>query len=76
VRYGLATIGLLARSVIDRIGVGRWQLVERPWHADIVSRVREEQLRLGQTTTKASLPGASVPAGLAPAESGQTQPSS
>jgi 2-polyprenyl-3-methyl-5-hydroxy-6-metoxy-1,4-benzoquinol methylase len=76
VRYGLATIGLLARSVIDRIGVGRWHLVERPWHADIVSRVREERLRLGQATTKASLAGASVPAGLAPAEPGQARPSS
>ncbi len=50
-RYGLATLGLLARSVIDRAGVGRWQLVERAWHADVVDRVRDERQRLGQAAT-------------------------
>ena len=29
VRYGLSTIGLLVRDVIDRTGVAGWPLVER-----------------------------------------------
>jgi hypothetical protein len=68
VRYGLSTIGLLARDVIDRTGVGRWPLVERAWHADIVYRVRDEGHRLGQATTPASPIGVSGPAEVPPAE--------
>jgi 2-polyprenyl-3-methyl-5-hydroxy-6-metoxy-1,4-benzoquinol methylase len=65
-RYGLATIGLLARDAIHRIGVGRWQLLQRAWHADVVYRVREERQRLGQARPQAS--PLSGPAGEAPAE--------
>jgi 2-polyprenyl-3-methyl-5-hydroxy-6-metoxy-1,4-benzoquinol methylase len=65
VRYGLSTIGLLARHGIDRIGVGRWRLLERAWHADVVYRVRDERHRLGQATTPASPIRASRPAATA-----------
>jgi 2-polyprenyl-3-methyl-5-hydroxy-6-metoxy-1,4-benzoquinol methylase len=68
VRYGLATIGLLARDVIDRTGVGRWQLVERAWHADVVYRVRDERHRLGQATAPASPLRVRGPTGVPPAE--------
>jgi hypothetical protein len=68
VRYGLATIGLLARYVIDRTGVGRWQLVERAWHADVVCRVRDERYRHGQATTPASPIRVPGPAGGPPTE--------
>jgi 2-polyprenyl-3-methyl-5-hydroxy-6-metoxy-1,4-benzoquinol methylase len=74
VRYGLSTIGLLARYVIDRIGVGRWRLIERAWHADVVYRVRDERHRLGQAApTRSSLSG---PAEAAPAEPHQAWPMS
>ena len=48
VRYGLATIGLLARERVHRAGGTRWQLLERAWHADVLYRVREERHRLAQ----------------------------
>jgi 2-polyprenyl-3-methyl-5-hydroxy-6-metoxy-1,4-benzoquinol methylase len=54
VRYGLSTMRLLARDLIDRIGVGRWQLVERAWHAELVYRLRDERHRLGQATATTS----------------------
>jgi 2-polyprenyl-3-methyl-5-hydroxy-6-metoxy-1,4-benzoquinol methylase len=68
VRYGLSTIGLLARHVIDRIGVGRWRLVEPAWHADVVYRVRDERHRLGQATPASPI-RVSGPAAVPPAES-------
>ena len=67
-RYGLATIGLLARDVIDRAGVGRWQLVERAWHAEVIYRVRDERHRLGQATTPASPIRVPGPAEVPPTE--------
>jgi len=68
VRYGLSTVGLLARHVVDRIGVGRWQLVERAWHADVVYRVRDERHRPGQATPASPI-RVSGPAEVPPAES-------
>jgi hypothetical protein len=53
-RYGLSTIGLLARDLIDRIGVGRWPLIEPAWHAEVVYRVRDERHRAGQATATTS----------------------
>jgi 2-polyprenyl-3-methyl-5-hydroxy-6-metoxy-1,4-benzoquinol methylase len=74
VRYGLSTIGLLARHVIDRAGVGRWRLVERAWHGDVVSRVRDERQRLRQATTQASPIHVSGSAGVPPAEPHRARP--
>ncbi|HZA82888.1 MAG TPA: hypothetical protein VFC13_15690, partial [Actinomycetes bacterium] len=54
VRYGLSTIGLLARDLIDRVGVGRWPLIEPAWHAEVVYRVRDERHRAGQATATTS----------------------
>ena len=68
VRYGLSTIGLLARDVIDRTGVGRWPLVERAWHADVIYRARDERHRLGQAATPPSPVRVSGPAGVPPDE--------
>jgi 2-polyprenyl-3-methyl-5-hydroxy-6-metoxy-1,4-benzoquinol methylase len=54
VRYGLSTIGLLARDLVDRVGVGRWPLIEPAWHAEVVYRVRDERHRAGQATATTS----------------------
>jgi 2-polyprenyl-3-methyl-5-hydroxy-6-metoxy-1,4-benzoquinol methylase len=76
VRYGLLTIRLLARSVIDRAMGGRWPLVERAWHADVVHRVRDERHRLGQARPSASPVPAAGPAGAPPAEPRRARPMS
>jgi hypothetical protein len=76
VRYGLATIGLLARDVIDRTRVGRWQLLERAWHAEVIYRARDERHRLGQATTPASPIRVPGPAGVPPAEPHRAWPMS
>jgi 2-polyprenyl-3-methyl-5-hydroxy-6-metoxy-1,4-benzoquinol methylase len=74
VRYGLATIGLLARDLVHRAGVGRWQLLQHAWHADVVYRVRDERQRPGQARTPAS--PLSRPAGEPPAEPHRAWPMS
>jgi 2-polyprenyl-3-methyl-5-hydroxy-6-metoxy-1,4-benzoquinol methylase len=71
VRYGLSTIGLLARDLVDRIGVGHWQLVERAWHAEVVYRLRDERHRLGQATATSPRFG---PAAAPPAEPHRARP--
>jgi hypothetical protein len=48
VRYGLSTIGLLARDRVHRLRGGRWRLLQPAWHADVLYRVRSERHRLGQ----------------------------
>jgi len=48
VRYGLSTIGLLARDRVHRAGGSRWRLLQPAWHADVLYRAREERRRLGQ----------------------------
>jgi 2-polyprenyl-3-methyl-5-hydroxy-6-metoxy-1,4-benzoquinol methylase len=68
VRYGLSTVRLLARFAADRAGAGRWRLVERAWHADVVARVHAERHRLGQALPKPapSADGAAEPDQAAP----------
>jgi 2-polyprenyl-3-methyl-5-hydroxy-6-metoxy-1,4-benzoquinol methylase len=48
VRYGLSTIGLLARDRVHRAGGSRWRLLQPAWHADVLYRACEERQRLGQ----------------------------
>ena len=66
VRYGLSTIGLLARDRVHRAGGGRWQLLQPAWHADVLYRVRDERHRLGQGRPQAT--PVAGPAGESPAE--------
>jgi 2-polyprenyl-3-methyl-5-hydroxy-6-metoxy-1,4-benzoquinol methylase len=74
VRYGLATIGLLARDLVHRIGVGRWRLLQRAWHAEVVYRVREERQRPAAAPPQAS--PLSGPAAEPPAEPPRAWPMS
>ena len=65
VRYGLSTLGLLARDRVHRAGGVRWRLLERAWHADVLYRVRDERHRLapgGPPAASAARPAEESPA--------------
>ena len=55
VRYGLSTIGLLARDRVHRIVAGRWRLLQRAWHADVSTGSRRKH-RHGSTGRPAGAP--------------------
>ena len=66
-RYGLSTIGLLARDRVHRIGGVRWRLLQRAWHADVLYRVRDERHRPARPARPQATPRAR-PAGEPPAQ--------